>query len=86
MLRMPLTLWIVLYVVLAGASLWITLGRNAEKFAGSGFLVFVLRDVWAGNESRGCLRAGGWIAFLAETVVFAYGVMNPEARSFWDLF
>ena len=82
---MPLTLWIVLYVLLAGASLWIALGRNAEKFAGSGFLVFLLRDVWAGNESPGCLRACGWIAFLAETLVFVYGVFHPEARSLWDL-
>jgi hypothetical protein len=83
---MPLIAWIVLYIVFAGPSLWIAWGRNAEVFSGSGFLVPLLRDFWAADSSPGWLRTGGWLAFIGSTIIFAYGVFNPDARSFWDLF
>lgn len=83
---MSLAVWVTLYVVVVAISVWMLWGRNAEKYSGSGFLVFLLRDFSAADESPGCLRAGAWLALIAATIIFIYGLYHPEDRAFWDLF
>jgi hypothetical protein len=83
---MPLSLWIILYLVTAAIWIWLLIGRNADRYSGSGFLVYLLRDFWGASYNPGCLRLVAWIGLISETIIFILGINDPKARSFWDLF
>ena len=81
---MSLSLWIILYVVTSAIWIWLLIGRNAERYSGSGILVYLLRDIWGASYNPGCLRFVAWLGLIAGTLVFLAGINDPDARSFWD--
>lgn len=82
---MSLAAWIAVYAITSAIWVWLLVGRNAERYSGSGVLVFLLRDFWGASYDAGCLRMVAWIGLIAGTILFIIGVLDPEARSLWDL-
>ena len=82
---MRLSVWIGTYVITTAVWIWLLIGRNAERHSGSGFLIFLLRDAWGASYDPGCLRLVAWIGLIFGTVIFVIGIIDPSARTLWDL-